>query len=77
MHFFLPTEVTKEIGNNRSRYKIVVTIHYYYHVSPSNTHHFSYMLSHTCLIITSSKKWDNNMHIFIHQKHNKGSHIIQ
>jgi hypothetical protein len=76
MHFFLPSEVTKEIGKNRSRYEIVVTIHYY-HVSPSNTHHPSYMLSHTCLIITSSKKWGNNMHIFIHQEHNKGSHIIQ
>jgi hypothetical protein len=55
MHLFLPSEVTKGIGNNHSRYEVVVTIHYY-HVIPSNIHHPPHMLSHTSLIITSSKE---------------------
>jgi hypothetical protein len=34
------------------------------------------MLSHTILIITSTKEWDNNMHLPIHQEHNKGLDLI-
>jgi hypothetical protein len=53
---FLPSEVTKGIGKNHNRYEIIVTIQYYYHVAPSNTHHPPHMLSHTSLIIKSSKE---------------------
>jgi hypothetical protein len=73
---FLPSEVTKGIGKNHSRYETAVTIHYYYHVTASNTYHPPHMLSHTCLIITSSKEQGNNMHLLIHQAHNKDSHLI-
>jgi hypothetical protein len=73
---FLPSEVIKGTGKNHSRYEIVVTIHYYYHITPSNTHHPPHMLSHICLVITSSKKRGNNMHLFIHQQHNKGSNLM-
>jgi hypothetical protein len=34
------------------------------------------MLSHTSLIMTSSKERGNNMHISIHQEYNKGSDLI-
>jgi hypothetical protein len=33
----LPSEVRKGIGKNHSRYEVAITIHYYYHVTPSNT----------------------------------------
>jgi hypothetical protein len=68
--------VSKGIGKNHSRCEVVVTIQYYYHVTPSNTHHPPHMLSYTSLIITISKDQGNNMHLSIHQEHNKGSDLI-
>jgi hypothetical protein len=51
---FLPSEVTKGIGKNHSRYEVVVTIHYYYHVTLLSIYHPPHMLSHTGLIIIST-----------------------
>jgi hypothetical protein len=45
-------------------------------ITPSIIHDPPHMLSHTSLIITSSKDWGNNMHLSIHQEHNKGSDLI-
>jgi hypothetical protein len=67
--------VSKGIGKNYSRCEVAIIIHYYYHVTPSNTHHPPHMLSHTSLIITSSKERGNSMHLSIHQEHNKGSDL--
>jgi hypothetical protein len=69
MHSFFPSEITKGIGKNNSRYKVVVMIHYY-HVTSSHTHHPPRMLTHTSLIKIGSKEWGNNMHLSIHQEHN-------
>jgi hypothetical protein len=35
---FIPSEVTVELANSKEGHKIDVTIHYYYQVTPSNTH---------------------------------------
>jgi hypothetical protein len=53
---FLPNEVTTELAKTITEYEIVVTIHYYYQVTPSNTHHPAHMLSHTSWIRTSNKE---------------------
>jgi hypothetical protein len=39
-------------------------------------HTIPIMLSHTSWIRTSNKEWGNNMHLLIHQEHDKDSHII-
>jgi hypothetical protein len=70
MHSFFPSEVTKGIGKNNSRYEVAVTIHYYYHVTLLNTHHPPRMLTHTSSIKIGSKERGNNMHLSIHQEHN-------
>jgi hypothetical protein len=70
---FIPTEVTTELVNTIEALEIVVTIHYYYQVTASNTHHPSHMLSHTSRIRTSNKERGNNMHLLIRDK---GSHLI-
>jgi hypothetical protein len=44
---FLPIEVTTELVNAIAEYENAVTIHYYYQVTLSNTHHTPHMLSHT------------------------------
>jgi hypothetical protein len=36
---FLPNEVTMELVNTITEHEIAITIHYYYQVAPSNTHH--------------------------------------
>jgi hypothetical protein len=72
---FIPSEITTELVNTIAGHEIVVTIHYYYQVTPSNTHH-PLMLSHTSWIRTSNKEQGNNMHLLIHQEHNKESHLI-
>jgi hypothetical protein len=48
---FLPSEVTTELVRHHSSYKIDVTVHYYYEVTPSNTDYPPHMLSHTRWII--------------------------
>jgi hypothetical protein len=53
---FLPSEVTTELEKTIAEHEIVVTIHYYYQVTPSNTHHPTHMLSHTSWIKTSYKR---------------------
>jgi hypothetical protein len=65
-----------ELVNTIAAHEILVTIHYYYQVTPSNTHPPPHMLSHTCWIRTSNKKQGNNMHILIYQELNKDSHLI-
>jgi hypothetical protein len=76
MHSFLPSEVTTELVNTIAEHEIAVTIHYYYHITPSNTHHPPFMLSHTGWVITSNKEQGNNMHLLIHQEDDKDSHLI-
>jgi hypothetical protein len=44
-----------------------ISIHYYYHVTPSNTHYPPHMLSHKSLIITSCKEQVSS--VSIHQIH--------
>jgi hypothetical protein len=73
---FLPSEVTTELVNTIAEHEIAITIHNYYQVTPSNTNHPPDMLSHTSWIKTSNKEWGNNMHLLIHQEHDKDSHII-
>jgi hypothetical protein len=36
---FLPSLVTTELVDTIAEHEIAVTIHYYYQVTPSNTHH--------------------------------------
>jgi hypothetical protein len=36
---FLPSEVTTELVNTIAEHEIAVIIHYYYQVTPCNTHH--------------------------------------
>jgi hypothetical protein len=64
-----------ELVNTIAKHEIVVTIHHY-HVTPSNTHHPPHMLSHNSWIRTSNKERGNNMHLLIHQEHNKDSHLM-
>jgi hypothetical protein len=52
---FLPSEVTTKLENTIVGHEIVVTIPYYYQVTPSNTHHSPHTLSHTSWIKTSNK----------------------
>jgi hypothetical protein len=66
---FLPSDVTKELVKTILAMKLWSWCHNSPLLPPN-------MLSHTCLIITSSKERSNNMHPFIHQEHNKGSHLI-
>jgi hypothetical protein len=73
---FLPSEVTTELVNIIAEHEIAIKIHYYYLVIPFNTHHPPHMLSHSSWIRTSNKEWDNNMHLLIHQEHNKDSNLI-
>jgi hypothetical protein len=75
MHFF-SNEVTTELVSTVVEQEIAVIIHYYYQVTPSNTHHPPHMLSHTSWIRTSNKERGNNMHLLIHQEHDKDSHLI-
>jgi hypothetical protein len=42
---FLPSEVTTELVNTIVDHEIVVTIHYYYQITPSNTHYPPHVLS--------------------------------
>jgi hypothetical protein len=53
--FFLPSEVTTELVNTIAQHEIAVIIHYYYEVTPSNTHHPPHILSHTSWIKTTNK----------------------
>jgi hypothetical protein len=76
MHSFSPSEVTTKLVNTIAEYEIAITIHYYYQVTPSNTHRPTHMLSHTSWIKTINKEWGNNMHLLIYQEHNKDSHLI-
>jgi hypothetical protein len=73
---FLLSEVTTKLVNTIAEYEIDVTIPYYYQVTPSNTHHSPHMLSHTSWIRTSNKERGNNMHLLIHQEHDKDSYRI-
>jgi hypothetical protein len=57
---FLPSEVTTELVKTIADNEIIVTIHYYYQVTPSNTHHSPHMISHTSWIRTSNKERGNN-----------------
>jgi hypothetical protein len=43
---FLSSEVTMKWVNNIAEHEIAVTIHYYYQVTPSNTHHPPYALAY-------------------------------
>jgi hypothetical protein len=43
---FIPSEVTTELANTIACHEIVVTIHYYYQVTPSNTHHPPHALAY-------------------------------
>jgi hypothetical protein len=36
---YIPSEVTPKLANTIACHEIDVTIHYYYQVTPSNTHH--------------------------------------
>ena len=73
---FIPSKVTKELVKTIVDMRFAVTTHYYHHVIPSNTHHPPHMLLHTSLIRTSNKEQGNNMHLLIHQEHNKDSDLI-
>jgi hypothetical protein len=73
---FLSSEVPTELANSIAEHEIVVTIYYYYQVTPSDTHHPPHMLSHTSWIKTSNKEQGNNMHLLIHQEYDKDSHLI-
>jgi hypothetical protein len=65
-----------ESVNTIVEYKIVVIIHYYYQLTPSNTHHPPHMLSHTSWIRTINKEPGNNIYLLIHQEHDKDSHLM-
>jgi hypothetical protein len=73
---FIPSEVITKLANTIVGHEIDVTIHYYYQVTLSNTHHPPHMVSHTSQIRTSNKERGNNMHLLIHQEHDKDSHLI-
>jgi hypothetical protein len=72
----LPCEVKIELVNTIAEHEIAITIYYYYEVTRSNTHHPPHMLSHTSWIRTSNKEWCNNIHLLIHQEHDKDSHLM-
>jgi hypothetical protein len=42
----LPSEVTTELVNTIAKHEIVVTIHYHYQVTPSNTYHPPHTLAY-------------------------------
>jgi hypothetical protein len=44
--FFVPSEVTTKLANTIAGHEIIVTIHYYYQVTPSNTYHPSHALAY-------------------------------
>jgi hypothetical protein len=73
---FLPNEVTTELVNTIAEHEIIVIIHYYNQVTPSNTHHPPHMLLHPSWIRKTNKERGNNMHLLIHQEYNKDSHLI-
>jgi hypothetical protein len=43
---FIPSEITMELANTIAGHEIVVTIHYYYQVTPSNTYHLPHALAY-------------------------------
>jgi hypothetical protein len=43
---FLPSEVTTKLVNTIAEHEIDVPIHYYYQVTPSNTHHPHHALAY-------------------------------
>jgi hypothetical protein len=73
---FISSEVTIELVNTIAAHEIDVTNQYYYQFTPSNTHHPPHMLSHTSWVRTSNKEWASDMHLLIHQEHDKDSHLI-
>jgi hypothetical protein len=60
---FLPSEVTTELINTIAAHEIVVTIHYYYHVTPSNTHHPHKC---SCILVGSEQVIKNRVTICIY-----------
>jgi hypothetical protein len=47
-----------KLANTIASHEIIVTIHYYYKVTPFNTNH-PLILSHTSWIRISNKEWGN------------------
>jgi hypothetical protein len=43
---FYPTGVTMELANTIAGHEFAITIHYYYQVTSSNTHHLSHVLAY-------------------------------
>jgi hypothetical protein len=46
MPYFIPGDATTELANTIAGPEITVTVHYYYQVTPSNTHHPPHALAY-------------------------------
>jgi hypothetical protein len=68
---FLPSEVTTKLVNIIVDMKVLSQL-----TTTTKLLHLIHTIPHTCSHRTSNKEWGNNMDLFIHQEHDKDSHLI-